>query len=56
MTSSRVPEPARGDAFGHALLAAADDHETVVVMEHDDVWSSSIPSGRNYFDGPEDME
>lgn len=50
----RVAGPVEGDAWGQALLAAADGHETVVVLERDDGLIELDPFVvRNYFGEPD---
>jgi SAM-dependent methyltransferase len=45
--------PVEGDAWGHALLVAADGRECAVVLERDDGLVELDPVARNYFGAPE---
>ena len=51
---SRVVGPIEGDAWGQALLAGVDGHESVIVVERDDGLIEPDPFvSRNYFGEPD---
>lgn len=52
--ASRVVGPIEGDAWGQALLAGVDGHESVIVVERDDGLIEPDPFvSRNYFGEPD---
>ena len=53
VSRSRVPDLPVGDAWGQALLTAADGRESAVVLERDDGLVEVDPVLRNYFGAPE---